>query len=73
MLMRTGDHCPSSQRERQRVIYHQSRDRESFTATAGEAVPRTAARAGKWVGYAAPVAAGIASITKIHMTPSDDV
>jgi hypothetical protein len=73
MLMRTGDYCPSSQRERQCVIYHQLGDRESFTATAGEAVPQTAACAGKWVGYAAPVATGIVSNAKIHKTLSDDV
>ncbi len=73
MLMRTGDHCPGSRRERQRVIYRRSGDRESSTATAGEAVPQTAARAGKRVGCAAPVTTGIASIAKIHMTPSDDV
>ncbi len=73
MLMRTGDHCPGSRRERQRVIYCRLGDRESFTATAGEAVPQTATCAGKQVGYAAPVATGIASIAKIHMTPSDDV
>jgi hypothetical protein len=38
-----------------------------YTATAGEAAPQTVVRAGKWVGYALPVATGTASNAKIHI------
>jgi hypothetical protein len=38
-----------------------------YTATAGEAAPQTVVRAGKWVGYALPVATGTASYAKIHI------
>jgi hypothetical protein len=72
MPTRTGDCYPRSLRERQRVTYRWLGDRERFTATAGEPVPQTAARAGKQVGSAAPVATGTASIARTHMTPSDD-
>jgi hypothetical protein len=38
-----------------------------YTATAGEAAPQTVVRAGKWVGYALPVATRTASYAKIRI------
>jgi hypothetical protein len=63
--MKTGGHCPRSLKERQLVLYRRSGDRVLYTATAGEAAPQTVVRAGKWVGYALPVATGTASYAKI--------
>ena len=65
--MKTGGHCPRSLKERQLVLYRRSGDRVLYTATAGEAAPQTVVRAGKWVGYALPVATGTASYAKIHI------
>ena len=67
MLMKAGGHCLRSLRERQLVLYCQLGDRTSFTATAGEAATQTAARARKQIGFAAPVATGIASVARITM------
>ncbi len=63
--MKTGGLCPRSLKERQLVLYRRSGDRESYTATAGQAAPQTVVCAGKRVGYAPPVATGTASYAKI--------
>ncbi len=63
--MKTGGLCPKTLKERQLVLYLWLGDRESYTATAGEAAPQTVVRAGKWVGYAPPAATGTASYAKI--------
>ncbi len=72
MPMRIGDCYPRSLRERQCVTYRWSGDREWLTATVGELVPQTAARAGKRVGSAACVATGTATFARTHMKTSDD-
>ena len=63
--MKTGGLSPKSLKERQLVLYPWLGDRESFTATAGQAAPQTVVCAGKQVGYAPPVATGTASYAKI--------
>ena len=66
--MKTGGHCPRSLKERLLILYRRLGGRVLYTATAGEAAPQTVVRAGKWVGYALPVAiTGTASYAKIHI------
>ena len=65
--MKTSGLCPRSLKERQLLLYCWSGDRESYTATVGQAAPQTVVRAGKRVGYAPPVATGTASYAKINI------
>ena len=66
--MKIEGHCPSSLRERQLAMYHQSVDKGQNIASAEEAAKLTAVCARKQVGCAHPIATGIASAARIHMT-----